>query len=108
MALVGKDLLRLKPEMLTWVPHVALFIVTRQMVSLGDPTRRACDACESFGAMTKKIIKHTTCRRHITQDTEHKGKGRTKAWQPVLDMCIRAVITEENLLRHIEHVLDSR
>ena len=39
MALVGKDLLRLKPEMLTWVPHVALFIVTRQMVS-HSATRR--------------------------------------------------------------------
>ena len=67
--------------MLTWVPHIALFIVSRQMVSLGDPTRRACDACESFGAMVKKSIKHTTCRRHITTETEHKGKGRAKTWK---------------------------
>ena len=27
------------------------------MVKLGDPARRSCDACESFGAMLKKIIK---------------------------------------------------
>ena len=82
MSVVGNDILRLKPEMLTWVPHIALFIVSRQMVTLGDPTRRSCDACESFGAMMKKTIKHTTCRRHITpESTEHKGKGKTKAWK---------------------------
>ena len=69
MALVGKDLLRLKPEMLSWVPHIALNIVTRQMVELGDPTRRACDACESYGAMLKKTIKHTT---------SHHSRDRTQ------------------------------
>ena len=57
------DLHELKPTGITWVPHILLFIVPRQMVSLGDPARRSCDACESFGAMVKKIIKHATCRR---------------------------------------------
>ena len=61
--LVCHDLHELKPTGITWVPHILLFIVPRQMVSLGDPTRRSCDACESFGAMVKKLIKHSTCRR---------------------------------------------
>lgn len=60
---VCRDLKELKPTGITWVPHILLFIVPRQMVSLGDPARRSCDACESFGAMVKKIIKHATCRR---------------------------------------------
>ena len=79
MVEVAKDIQRLKPEMLTWVPHIAQFVVPRQMVALGDPTRRSCDACESFGAMVKKIIKHTTCRRRTTEAIDHKGKGKTKA-----------------------------
>jgi hypothetical protein len=62
---VVNDLLRLSPTMRTWVPHILLFIVPRQMLSLGDPSRRSCDACESFGAMIKKIIKHLTCRRSV-------------------------------------------
>ena len=57
---VCHDLKELKPTGITWVPHILLFIVPRQMVSLGDPSRRSCDACESFGAMVKKIIKHAT------------------------------------------------
>ena len=62
---VCHDLKVLKPTGRTWVPHILLFIVPRQMVSLGDPARRSCDACESFGAMVKKLIKHATCRRRI-------------------------------------------
>eukprot|EP00966_Prymnesium_polylepis_P044118 1022938-Prymnesium_polylepis.1 len=54
------DLLELKPTLQSWVPHVSVFIVPRQMVELGDPARRSCDACESFGAMFKKLIKHST------------------------------------------------
>jgi len=78
---VCNDLLELKPTMQTWVPHILLFIVCgRQMVELGDPTRRSCDACESFGAMTKKLIKHSTCRRRIVDNgrtTPHR-KGLWK------------------------------
>ena len=64
-ATVFIDLKELKPTGITWVPHIMLFVVPRQMVSLGDPTRRSCDACESFGAMVKKLIKFSTCRRRI-------------------------------------------
>ena len=66
---VVNDLLRLSPTMKTWVPHILIFIVPRQMITLGDPSRRSCDACESFGAMVKKIIKHLTCRRSIRVDS---------------------------------------
>ena len=64
-AVVANDLHELKPTGISWVPHILVFIVTRQMVLLGDPSRRSCDACESFGAMVKKIIKHSTCRRRL-------------------------------------------
>ena len=30
------------------------------------PGRRSADACESFGACLKKIVKHLTSRNHIT------------------------------------------
>ena len=83
MAPVCSDLLRLKPTLLSWVPHIALFVVPRQMVYLGDPMRRACDACESWGAMAKKIIKHLTCRRRVDKGpTQHELKsGKGKVWQ---------------------------
>ena len=66
---IVRDLIQLKPSMRSWVPHILFFIVPRQMVDLGDPVRRACDSCESFGAMLKKIIKHSTCRRRLHTDT---------------------------------------
>ena len=80
-AKVAHDLMELKPTLLSWVPHVAVFIVPRQMVSLGDPARRACDACESFGAMFKKLIKHSTCRRRVMGDkvTTHNPKATAQA-----------------------------
>lgn len=56
---VACDVLALKPTMESWVFHIACFIVPRQMVALGDPARRSCDACESFGAMAKKLVKHS-------------------------------------------------
>ena len=72
-ARVANDLIELKPTMLSWVPHIMVFIVPRQMVELGDPARRSCDACESFGAMVKKLIKHNTCRRRLKR-VEHEHK----------------------------------
>ena len=87
MAKVANDLVELKPTLQSWVPHIAVFIVPRQMVELGDPSRRSCDACESFGAMFKKLIKHSTCRRRIKggEKTTHKPKATAQAsrarWQ---------------------------
>ncbi|KAL1526456.1 hypothetical protein AB1Y20_015167 [Prymnesium parvum] len=63
----SRDLYALKPTMASWVPHIACNIVTRQIVKLGDPSRRSADACESYGAAAKKTIKHLTCRRTITR-----------------------------------------
>ena len=62
---VSRDLYDLKPTMESWVPHVACNIVPRQIVALGDPSKRAADACESYGACAKRTIKHLTCRRVI-------------------------------------------
>ena len=75
---MATDLLELKPTLQSWVPHIMVFIVPRQILLLGDPTRRSCDACESLGARLKKIIKLLTCRRrHAAAEhtTEHKRRG---------------------------------
>ena len=69
------DLRQLKPTGITWVPHITLFVVPRQMVALGDPVRRSCDACESFGAAVKKIIKHA--RTQSVLDPESLESSQT-------------------------------
>ena len=69
-AIVANDILTLKPTFLTWTLHILCFIVPRQLVALGDASRRSCDACESFGAMVKKLIKHSTCRRRVSARDE--------------------------------------
>ena len=61
----SRDLLDCKPTMASWVPHIACNIAPRQIVDLGDPTRRAADACESYGACVKTVIKTLTCQRKI-------------------------------------------
>ena len=61
----SRDLYDLKPTMASWVPHIACNIVPRQITDLGDPSRRAADACESYGACAKRTIKHLTCKRAI-------------------------------------------
>ena len=77
----SRDLLALKPTMRSWVPHVACSIVTRQIVDMGDPTRRSADSCESFGAVLKKVIKHLTCRRRTTSElNRHSARGGGKVW----------------------------
>ena len=80
-AKVANDLYRLKPTLRSWVPHIMVFVVPRQILELGDPSRRSCDACESFGARMKKIIKERTCRRIIksTKIVEN-GKGDCNVW----------------------------
>eukprot|EP00966_Prymnesium_polylepis_P326173 7382094-Prymnesium_polylepis.1 len=80
-AKVANDLLELKPTLMSWVPHIAVFVVPRQMVQLGDPARRSADACESFGAMFKKLIKHSTCRRRVMGDktTTHNPKATAQS-----------------------------
>ena len=64
------------------MPHIACNIVPRQIVELGDPTRRAADACESYGAVCKKTIKHLTCRRRhsATQLFGHRSTDGKKLW----------------------------
>ena len=62
--------------------HVLFFIVPRQMVELGDPARRSCDACESFGAKLKKNIKYLTCRRSLgTGSVGHKRSRDAQTWR---------------------------
>ena len=104
---VSRDLLKLKPTMQSWVPHIACNIVPRQIVELGDPSRRSADACESYGACCKKVIKDLTCRRSLSQKY-----GRGYVEQAFRRMCVRANLLhgEENapfLQRKDHHLLGS-
>ena len=83
---VANHLIRLKPTLESWVPHVMCFIVPRQVLPLGDPTRRSCDACEAFGAWLKRTIKQKTCRRKVlfgnTEHVQKDGEGHvTRRWK---------------------------
>ena len=105
----ANDILALKPTMLTWVPHILVFIVPLQMVYLGDPTRRSADACESFGAMVKKVIKHTTCRRRrSTEALPHASKKSGKIWKQTfrrgyIEQAFRRVSVRESLQHGLEN-----
>ena len=95
---VSRDLYDLKPTMASWVPHIACNIVPRQIVDLGDPSRRAADACESFGACAKKVIKHLTCRRVV-----RAGFGRGYVEQAFRRLVVRASLIHgpENEAYHL-------
>ena len=58
----------LKPTVKSWVPHIMVFVAPRLVLTLGAPAKRSADACESFGARLKKLIKHLTCRRRCRVD----------------------------------------
>ena len=62
--------------------HVLCFIVSRQFKRLGNPQKRTCEVCESFGLSAKTIIKHLTCRRRpsATQQHGHKSSDGKKLW----------------------------
>eukprot|EP00965_Chrysotila_dentata_P206304 6183464-Pleurochrysis_carterae.AAC.1 len=68
---VALDLLKLNPQLAGWVPHVMTFSVSRQILPLGDPSRRSCDACVLFGAACKHIIKTLTYQRHLSSRFTH-------------------------------------
>ena len=70
-----------------------LFIVSQQILSLGNPANRSADSCESFGARMKKVIKNLTCRRRCRVDadgapSEHihtsTRDGKKVAWTQAL------------------------
>jgi len=92
---VSRDLYALKPTLQSWVPHVACNIVPRQIVELGDPSRRSADACESFGACAKNIIKHLTCRRRL-----RGGYGRG-----YIEQAFRRLAVRSNLVHGPENAL---
>jgi hypothetical protein len=77
---MANDLLELKPTMKTWVPHVMVFIVPRQMVFLWRSGPALVRRLRVLRAMVKKLIKHSTCRRRLTgKQVEHTSAHRTYA-----------------------------
>ena len=79
---VARDIYALNPELTGWVLHVLVFVVARQYLSMGNPARRSCDACEALGSSMKKIIKHLTCRRRTSasQIHSHRSANGAKLW----------------------------
>ena len=107
---MAADLYALNPELAGWVAHVMCFIVPRQIVPLGNPVSRACDACESFGAVVKKLIKHTTCRRRLTNKcgATHEGKDG-KTWSQTflrgyIEQAFRRVCVRADLLHGLDNL----
>ena len=107
----SRDLKELKPTLQSWVPHIACFVVSRQIVWLGNPTKRAADACESFGALVKKLIKHNTCRRRVRGGSSggggpvfaHEHTRGVKKWRQTfarghLEQAFRRVCVKGKLL----------
>ena len=98
----SRDLKKLKPTLQSWVPHISCFVVPRQIRTLGDPASRAADACESYGSMVKKIIKHNTCRRRVNR-TGVPAKRGEKKWNQVftrgyIEQAFRKCCVRESLL----------
>ena len=105
----SRDLHELKPTMQSWVPHVSCFIVPRQIVALGDPESRACDANESYGALVKHVIKHQTCRRRIKGEGTSSSHTRgEKSWTQTfrrgyIEQAFRRCCAREALLHGVEN-----
>ena len=84
----------------SWVEHILLFVLPRQIVALGDPCRRSCDACESLGARFKKVIKHLTCRRNL-QPKQTRAQADA-AWRSSftvgwVEQAFKRIVVEESL-----------
>lgn len=83
--LVMAEYKRLNPQSVSACPHVALCVVPRQMVELGDPGRRGTDHSESYGASIKESI-HRRClrrRKGLSASQHHRrnAKGEVvKSW----------------------------
>ena len=108
----SRDLLKLKKTLMSWVPHISCFVVPRQIRWLGDPASRAADACESFGALVKRTIKHRTCRRRVKGGKAGSSEGPVfghehtrgiKKWRQTfgrgyIEQAFRRVCVSESLL----------
>ena len=99
----------LNPSAQSACPHVALVVVTRQMVADGDPGRRGTDHSESFGAQIKDGIHWRCLRRKLaktaTQHKRWKADGSTHTWmqKPLavsrVMQAFRDIAVRERLLR---------
>ena len=109
----SRDILELKPTSESWVFHVSTFIVPRQIVALGEPAKRGCDAGESFGAMVKDIIKKLTCRRRVRTKSDisahnaNRAAG-TRAWKSTfkkgyIEQCFSRCAVRQGLLHGEEN-----
>ena len=107
----SRDNLQLKTTLESWVPHIACFIVPRQIQWLGRSANRSADACESYGALCKHLIKHRTCRRRVKKDgstSEHTRES--KVWQQTftrgyVEQAFRRCCVKEKLLHGEENLM---
>ena len=106
---IASDLYALHPELAGWVFHVLCFIVPRQILALGNPARRSCDACESFGAVVKKCIRHLSCRRLVTRGDgdirqTQKGSHRVRFTRGYIEQVFRRVSVRAELIHGKDNI----
>ena len=94
--------------MKTWVPHIACYVVTRQIVEMGNASKRSADSCESYGAMIKKVIKHLTCRRRHGAGVESSHRKGELLWRQTfkrgyVEQCFRRTCVRTSLLHGAEN-----
>ena len=72
---------------------------------MGDPQRRSCEACESFGSVCKQLIRHNTCRRRssASQLHGHRSANGKQLWAQTfkrgyVEQCFRRVCVRAELL----------
>ena len=105
----SRDLLQLKPTLESWVPHIACFVVPRQIQWLGRSANRSADACESYGALVKHLIKDRTCRRRVKgEGSSSKHKRGNSVWQQTftrgyVEQAFRRCCVKEKLLHGEEN-----
>ena len=76
-AKVGNNMVEVRTDFNTAVPHVLTHIVSRQMVEKGDPNRRSCEQSEGIGVDIKFDL-HNRCNRRRVEKESSRSKRRNK------------------------------
>ena len=72
------DCIQFNPGSESYLYHIGLCILPRQILTDGDPGSRACDVCEAAGAHVKYSLHNLCCKRKVSGTTKH-SKSRDNA-----------------------------
>jgi hypothetical protein len=100
----GRNMVSVRENFDSAVPHVLTSVVTRQMVLDGDPNRRATDQSEAIG-VTIKFDLHNRCNRQRLKRDPSKAKRRNskgeivKEWKQKLTISRIMQVFKKSVLR---------